>query len=87
METYRVTSPEIPFDIDSAIKNATAITEDQLGDDVLLYRKVRERDIEPSNKYPLPPPGEGASTSRSCNALRNNLTNKTRSPSLFLTQI
>jgi hypothetical protein len=46
MKTHRITSPEITSDFNAAIKRATAIADEHLGDNMLLSWYDRERDIE-----------------------------------------
>ncbi len=46
MKIHPVTSPEIAVGFDAAIQRATAIADEQLGDNMLISWYDRERDIE-----------------------------------------
>lgn len=46
MKTHRVTSNETPLDFDAALKRASALADDLLGDNMLLSWYDRERDLE-----------------------------------------
>jgi hypothetical protein len=46
MKTHRIISTAAPFDFDSAIKRASEVADEQLGDNMLLSWYDRERDIE-----------------------------------------
>jgi hypothetical protein len=46
MKTYSIASSETIRDFDAAIKRATAIADEMLGDNMLLSWYDRERDIE-----------------------------------------
>jgi hypothetical protein len=46
MKTHRITSPAASFDFNAALKRATAVADEQLGDNMLLSWYDRERDIE-----------------------------------------
>lgn len=46
MKTHRIATTEITFDFDVAIKRATELADELLGDNMLLSWYDRERDIE-----------------------------------------
>jgi hypothetical protein len=46
MKTHRITSPEITPDFNAALKRATAVADEQLGNNMLLSWYDRERDLE-----------------------------------------
>jgi len=46
MKTHRVTSNGTPLDFDAALKRASALADDLLGDNMLLSWYDRERDLE-----------------------------------------
>lgn len=46
MKIHRITSSAAPLDFSAAIKRATAVADEQLGDNMLLSWYDRERDVE-----------------------------------------
>ncbi len=46
MKTHHINLPEITPDFNAAIKRATAVADEQLGDNMLLSWYDRERDME-----------------------------------------
>ncbi|MDD5058469.1 MAG: AF1514 family protein [Sideroxydans sp.] len=46
MKNHHIASPATPFDFDAALKRATAVADEQLGENMLLSWYDRERDIE-----------------------------------------
>lgn len=46
MKTHRIASPEIPIDFDVAIKRASEVADERLGENMLLSWYDRERDLE-----------------------------------------